>query len=440
MNGQVLVSPVDLGPSQAYAWTEAVPAPPSAPLTPAHKPEKGGLTGWLDGKVEAALEASGLMHYLEKVTGDLNGLNAAAEEWQAQARAVRSVAEQLRSECRPLAQQWVGVASDAFGRHMGEVVEALDSTAEGMDQTAQIINQAATMCALAEGMVIEIITEAIEALAASLAAEAVITVLTFGIGAIAGAMLDAVEISAFIARVARVSEELATNLEKLVEALKELSTAVKAVRSLRDAKEALSAVKDVRTALNAVRGMEKGGEGVGKILKDAKEAGSMEGVAGKLGEYAARKAAGRADKWVGNQIDNAFKDAVFGDHTVNDRGRLHRGPQQEPPAEGEEGRSGPHVPIGLGGAVKGSVLGAVKGAAKDETFRTAVEGEIGYRLQGTKYADVPGDVHGTLGDSEIGQWAAGKVTGNKDVQGVEAGTENPEPYRVDRSRIEQAFG
>ncbi|MER5640828.1 WXG100 family type VII secretion target [Kitasatospora sp. NPDC002227] len=382
---------------------------PTAPLTPAQKPSHGGLTGWLDGKVEAALKASGLMHYLEKVTGDLDALNAAAEEWQAQARAVRAVSEQLRAEGNSVAAQWEGDASDAFGRHMGEVVEALDSTAEGMDQTAQIINQAATMCALAEGMVVDIISEAIEALAASLAAEAVITVLTFGLGAIAGAMLDAVEISAFIARVAKVSEELATSLEKLVEALKELNTAVKAVRSLKDAKEALSAFKEVKTALNAVRDVEKGGEGLGKIAKDAKEAKSLEGVGGKLADLAARKAAGKLDGYLTDQLTSHVEDGVkhtlFGDaddDRVSAEGRLRRGPK---PPEGEEDER----PTGLAGAVKDSVLGVVQDTRRDPAVKQAVEGEIGYRLQGTVVGDALGD-------------------------------EDPQPYRVDRSRIETAFG
>ncbi|WP_441245474.1 WXG100 family type VII secretion target [Kitasatospora sp. McL0602] len=428
-------------PSDAYGWTRAAcPAAP-APLKPAALPDKSGLTGWLDHNVEHALKASGLMHYLEKVTGDLDGLNAAAEEWQAQARAVQNVAEQLRAECGPLAQQWEGNASDAFGRHMGEVVEALDSTADGMYQTAQIISQAAQMCAVAEGMVIEIISEAIEALVASLAVEAVVTVLTLGLGAIAGAMLDAAEIAGFIARVARVSEELAQNLEKLVDALKELSTAVKAVRSLRDAKTALAAVKDVKTAFKSIREMEEGGEGILKIAKDAKEARSLDGVAAKVGDYAARQVAKKADEKATEWAHDEFKQVFFGDDakdSADDSGRVGI-------VRGEDGK----VKVGasawasaksFGGAMGTSAADVAKDAAKDDVAVGAYEGEAGHLLGRTGFGDIPAQAGHLLGDNFAGHAAEHFLAGNEHVKTVTEAEHDPAPYRVDKGRIEQAFG
>ncbi|MFD8482460.1 hypothetical protein [Kitasatospora sp. NPDC059673] len=262
------------GVSDAYAWAHARVEQAMANLDPAEHPDRSGLGGMLDEAVEWALEQSGLIGMLEKVTGNLAELNAAAEEWQAQAHAVQSVATELRGGAVPLAEAWSGGASDAFGGHMGEVADALDQTAQGMLQTAQIINSAAQECAMAEGMVIQIISEAIEALIVSLAAEAVIAVFTMGIGLIADALITEAEIAVFVARVARVSTQLAQKLEALLKALKEMGAAVKAVRNMEGISKALSQVKNVKAAFQGMRELE---QGEGMIAKAAQK---LDGEAG----------------------------------------------------------------------------------------------------------------------------------------------------------------
>ncbi|MFJ5924208.1 hypothetical protein ACIQF6_16575 [Kitasatospora sp. NPDC092948] len=254
--------------SNAYAWAHAQVEQAMANLDPAQHPSRGGLGGALDEAVEWALKESGLIDMLEKVTGDLAELNNAAEEWQAQAHAVQSVARELRSGAVPLSEAWAGGASDAFGGHMGDVADALDQTADGMMQTAQIINSAAQECAMAEGMVIQIISEAIEALIVSLAAEAVIAVFTMGIGLIADALISEAEIATFVARVARVSTQLAQKLEELLKALKELGSAVKAVRNMEGISKALKEVKNVKKAFEGIRELE---QGEGLAAKAAKQ-------------------------------------------------------------------------------------------------------------------------------------------------------------------------
>ncbi|KJK56145.1 WXG100 family type VII secretion target [Saccharothrix sp. ST-888] len=368
--------------SSAYTWAQNNYPAPVTPLTPATHPSRDGLGGMLDEAVQYALEKSGLMNELEKVTGNLDELNAAAEEWQAQAKAVQYVAEQLRGNVVPLSAQWEGTASDAFGRHMGEVVEALDSTAEGMLQTAQIINSAAQECALAEGMIIEIISEAIEALIVSLAAEAVIAILTAGIGLIADALISEAEIAVFVARVARVSTELAENLEKILKALKDLGSAVKAVRKVEDIKKAATELKNVKTAVQGLKDFEEGGEGLGKLGKDAWRNKSLDGVGDGLKDYATRKAVSYAD----GKVTDYAKDQ-FGQALGVDPDDVHTG----------EGL-GPKV---LGKRAGQAAWGAASGALTDDVNKQAVLGEVTHDL------------------------------------GLES---DPGPYRVDRSRIEQAFG
>ncbi|GAA4995571.1 hypothetical protein GCM10025734_26380 [Kitasatospora paranensis] len=359
--------------SAAYGWSQAGAAEAPAPLEAAGHPDRSGLGGMLDEAVQWALEKSGLMDELEKVTGNLAELNAAAEEWQAQARAVQSVADQLRGGAQPLSGSWEGQASDAFGTHMGEVVDALDSTAEGMYQTAEIISRAAQECAVAEGMVVDIIAEAIEALIVSLAAEAVIAVFTAGIGVIADALITEAEIGVFVARVAKVSTELAENLEKLLKALKELGQAVKAVRNLRTARTALDAVKDVKAAAQGLREFEEGGDGLMKAGKAALKDKDFSG----LTDYAARQAVKKGDEYVTGKAQDAFK------------GALGMGEDEE-------------LPSGTPGeAAKDAAKEAAKSAFLSDTNKDAMKDEV-------------------LTDLGLHH--------------------EPAPYRVDRSRIETAFG
>ncbi|MFF4338693.1 hypothetical protein ACFY00_01995 [Kitasatospora sp. NPDC001540] len=349
--------------SDAYAWARAQIQESIGNLPEAEHKSRGGLSGALDEMVEWALEKSGLLDMLEEVTGNLAELNNATMEWQAQASAVRSVAAELRSGVMPVAESWAGAASDAFGGHMGNVADALDQTAEEMMQTAQIINSAAQECAMAEGMVIEIITEAIESLIVSLAAEAVLSFVTFGAAAVVGALLDEAEIDVFVARVARVSTKLAKALEELLKALQEMGKAVKATRKLGDISKVMQKMEKVETAFNNVRKLEEGESRAARIAQ-------------KIDDKVTEKATGWAEDRIkaGLGIDEEDREGVErGDGTL--KGNLK--------------------------AAGKSSLGALKEGLTSETNKSALEQEL-------------------LNDIGLNQ--------------------EPDPYRVDRSRIQTAFG
>ncbi|MFJ9692072.1 hypothetical protein [Kitasatospora sp. NPDC101183] len=226
--------------SDAFKWTRDFINEPMLPLPHIHNPVKEGIDSGLDHLVKMALDSTGLMDMLEKVTGNLTALTTAAQEWQNQAKALRHLADELRRGGGALAVQWKGQAADAFGTHMGEAVAAVDATATDMDRTAHLISQAAEACRLAEETVIEIIREAIEALAVTLAGLVVLDIITVGMATIVDALVVDAEIELFIARVGKVSEELAETLSKLkkaVQALKRgggsISKATEAAKELR---------------------------------------------------------------------------------------------------------------------------------------------------------------------------------------------------------------
>ncbi|MEU6147577.1 hypothetical protein ABZ848_45420 [Streptomyces sp. NPDC047081] len=256
----------------AYKWTRDFVDEPLIPLPEIQNPVADGLDSGLDSIVKAALDATGLMDMLEDVTGNLAGLTAAAHEWQAQAKAMRAVSNALREGGGTLAVQWEGVASNAFGRHMGQVVEAIDGTAEDMDEIAQIISQAAAACQLAENMIIEIIREAIEALIVSLAAMVAVDILTLGLATAADALVADAEITIFIERVETVSARLAKTLDELMEEVRKIKEAGKSFRTIKDGLKAAKAVRKIGGMGNRA-----------KSVRDLVSSPSMES----LGEFAA---------------------------------------------------------------------------------------------------------------------------------------------------------
>ncbi|MGR6973079.1 WXG100 family type VII secretion target [Streptomyces cynarae] len=258
----------------AYKWTRDFVDEPLIPLPEIENPVADGLDAGLDSIVKAALDSTGLMDMLEQVTGNLAGLTAASHEWQDQAKAMRGVSNALREGGGTLAGQWEGIASNAFGRHMGQVVEAIDGTAKDMDEIAQIISQAAAACQLAENMIIEIIREAIEALVVSLAAMVAVDILTLGLATAADALVAEAEITIFIERVEAVSARLAKTLDELMEAVRKIKEAGKSFRTIKDGLKAAKAVRKI------------GGMGNrGKSTWDLVRSPSMEN----LGEFAAAR-------------------------------------------------------------------------------------------------------------------------------------------------------
>ncbi|MGW2716021.1 WXG100 family type VII secretion target [Streptomyces sp. NPDC001492] len=240
----------------AYAWTRKEPAP-LPPLEDVGPSQEHGLDAGIDDLVRGVLEATGMLDELEKVTGMPAQLQEAAQSWHGQAKALQSLADTLRMGAAKLPEHWEGEASEAFGRGMGEFVDAIDGTAEDMGRTAEILCSAAKECKLAEDTVVAIIREAIEMIAMTVAAGLVVDLLTAGLATAVDALAVDAEVTVYVERVEQVSS-------KLGKALRELMDAVK------DMKKGEKTFKDVRKAAKGVRKMAgwrgMGGEGTHKGL------------------------------------------------------------------------------------------------------------------------------------------------------------------------------
>ncbi|MFI9050889.1 WXG100 family type VII secretion target [Streptomyces sp. NPDC053427] len=286
------------GAGNAYAWAHK-PDHRAFPEVPkAESPDRSGISGAVDEAVEWTLEKTGALEWLEKVTGAPEALSQAAEAWHSRAKDMRQVGDELRSGAVTLSEHWHGRASDHFGAHMGHIVGAIDDTAVDMAETAKILGEAAKECALAEETVIHLITELIEMLIAELATSFILDLFTAGLATVVDALISDAEVTVYIERIAKVSEELADVLTKLQKAIKEMKEAVRAGKGV---KEIMSKARQVRRLSRTFRETTEGlsGErGIQEGLSDGQRRAI--GATNKLTEKALKegeKAVGFEHDW-----------------------------------------------------------------------------------------------------------------------------------------------
>ncbi|MFI7101415.1 WXG100 family type VII secretion target [Streptomyces sp. NPDC050161] len=286
------------GPGAAYAWTGR-PDHREFPAVPrAESPDRGAISGAMDEAVQWTLEKTGALDCLDKVTGAPAELTAAAESWRARATDLREVANGLRTGAGELAEHWHGRSSEGFGTHMGHVVTAIDDTAYDMAQTAKILGQAAKECALAEETVIELLSDLIQMLIAELATSFILDLVTAGLATVVDALVSGAEVTAAVARIARISEKLAETLRKLQQAVKELKEAVRSGKSVKEvlaeARKVRQAASRVRTTAKALSGKEGKEDGLSLLQRQA--VGQPYKQAAKLVDKAG-ESAGLEPKW-----------------------------------------------------------------------------------------------------------------------------------------------
>jgi len=259
------------GASDAYSWASQHSRQEFPAVPEAKSPDRSGISGALDEAVEWTLEKTGVLTWLEKVTGAPELLTEAAKAWHDRAVDMQQVADDLRTGAGQLSEEWEGQASDSFARHTGEIVTAIDATAEDMSQTAQILGQAAKECELAEETVIHLITELIELLIAQLATSFILDLVSFGLATVVDALVSAGEVAVYVERISAVSVRLGKALEELLKAVKELKEAQRAGKPIKEilgqAKKVRSAAADLRKTAKALSGKEGKEEGLSFIQR-----------------------------------------------------------------------------------------------------------------------------------------------------------------------------
>jgi len=164
---------------------------------------------------------------LEFVTGDPEGLTAAAELWRRQAQALREVVADQRRDRANLAYDWQGEAADHYQQELAEYETALEAEADDMDLTADQLEEAAAQCRVAQDLVETVIRELIEWALITLAASLAFSVVTAGISLAAEAAAAAAEGAIATTRIANLVRKLASALKKIEEALKALKAVSK---------------------------------------------------------------------------------------------------------------------------------------------------------------------------------------------------------------------
>ncbi|MFJ8042673.1 WXG100 family type VII secretion target [Kitasatospora sp. NPDC096147] len=164
---------------------------------------------------------------LEFVTGDPEGIEAAARLWKEQAEALREVIADQRRDRAALANDWEGEAADRLQRELAEYETALEEEADDMENTAAHLQEAAEQCRIAQDLVETVIRELIEWAIITFAASLAFSVLTAGISLAAEAAAAAAEGAIASARIAMLVRKLATALTKVADAMKAIKLASK---------------------------------------------------------------------------------------------------------------------------------------------------------------------------------------------------------------------
>ncbi|MFD9125429.1 WXG100 family type VII secretion target [Kitasatospora sp. NPDC059571] len=159
---------------------------------------------------------------LEFVTGDPEGLTAAADLWRRQAAELRETVADQRRDRADLAHGWQGAAADAFQQELAAYEDALEAEADDMEATAELLDEAAAESRMAQDLVETVIRELIEWALITLAASIAFSVVTAGISLAAEAAAAAAEGGIASARIASLVARLARALKKIEQALKTL--------------------------------------------------------------------------------------------------------------------------------------------------------------------------------------------------------------------------
>ncbi len=191
------------------------------------------LAGVLDEIVRGIIKQFNLDELLEQVSGDNERLAQVAADWRASATDMRGVVEDLIAERRTLQSSWQGEASTNFGSMMSELEQALLGEADDMDTVAELLEMAATECAAAEELMLDLIVEIVEAALAAAATTAILSLLTAGAAAAIGPLVAAAGIAHKAMKAVKITAKLADKLADLAKRMQALRKLAKLRSALR---------------------------------------------------------------------------------------------------------------------------------------------------------------------------------------------------------------
>ncbi len=151
----------------------------------------------------------------EWVTGDDEQVHETARRWRAMSEALTRVANDETAAVARVDGEWEGLAHDAFGDAVIEVVRDVKELAVRTGGVANLLDEAAVAVREAERIVADLIRELIEWAAVSLVVSAAGAIVTLGASAAAGAAAAAAKAGIVGARIAAELSRLALELRRI---------------------------------------------------------------------------------------------------------------------------------------------------------------------------------------------------------------------------------
>ncbi|HEY8301572.1 MAG TPA: hypothetical protein VIG48_06720 [Jatrophihabitans sp.] len=236
----------------------------------------------LEALIEAGLSflidlVAPLKQALDLVTGDPDGLNAKADQWNEVGASLRELGPAVGQDAARTQGSWAGAAGDAFRAKIAAFEHGVASVAGQADHVADVLRVSATLMDGAQGLIKSIIASWVEYAILTEAAAAASALFTFGASEAAGQAAVAGEAAMACGQGAETVGQTSSMLERVASMIRhvegEFSTLAQAVQeqatALRQAEGALRSASDVfaQTGRNAAR--KALDEGISKAVKNA---------------------------------------------------------------------------------------------------------------------------------------------------------------------------
>jgi uncharacterized protein YukE len=218
-----------------------------------------------------------LKEALDLVTGDPDGLNGKADQWNEVGASLRELGPAVGQDATRTQSAWTGSAGDAFRAKIADFERGVASVAGQADHVADVLRVSATLMDGAQGLIKGIIASWVEYAILTEAAAAASAFFTFGASEAAGQAAVAGEAAVACGRGAETVGQTSSMLERVAGMIRqvegEFSQLARAVSeqasTMREAEGALRSASDVFAQASRQAATEALHDGVKTAIKDA---------------------------------------------------------------------------------------------------------------------------------------------------------------------------
>ncbi|WP_425827500.1 hypothetical protein [Streptomyces fractus] len=162
-----------------------------------------------------------------------------------------------------MAHSWQGGAQESFDAKLTAYEEALSGEADDMETVAVLLETAAEACATAEQLMIDLIMEILETVAAALVTSAILSLVTAGVAAAIGPVVATAGVATKVLRAVKITASLADKLTDIAKRLKAIRRAEKLAQEMKRLGAGKKVANSYRNGLKRFRAKDEDGNRLG---------------------------------------------------------------------------------------------------------------------------------------------------------------------------------